>query len=130
MTVGAPIMAIATVISSTDYIAEVEDWRADMEQQRRSPGPGGWLAIVGMYPLRSGINSVGSAPDSDILLPTGAAPARFGSINFDGVHGKLLVTTDEPVTVDDVPVLPGQPPLPLRNYYEPGGMSVMRVRDI
>ena len=116
--------------SGAGYIAEVEAWRRDMEQQMRSPGPGGWLAIVGMYPLQTGLNTIGSAPGSDVLLPAGAAPERFGMIDFDGSHGKLEVTTDEPVTVGDVQVFPGQPALPLRNYYEPGGMSLMRVRDV
>ncbi len=114
--------------SGAGYIAEVEAWRRDMEQQMRSPGPGGWLAIVGMYPLQTGLNTIGSAPGSDVLLPAGAAPERFGMIDFDGIHGKLEVTTDEPVTVGDVQVFPGQPALPLRNYYEPGGLF-RRLRE-
>jgi uncharacterized protein (DUF1684 family) len=116
--------------SPAEYIAEVEAWRQDMEQQLRAPGPGGWLAIVGMYPLRTGNNTIGSAPDNDVLLPPGGAPERIGAIDFDGTHGKLQVTTDELVTVDDVQVLPGGSLLSLRNYYEPGGMSVCRVRDV
>ncbi|MBI1280602.1 MAG: DUF1684 domain-containing protein [Anaerolineaceae bacterium] len=109
-----------------DYIAEVEAWRRDMEQQIRAPGPGGWLAIVGMYPLNEGKNTIGSAADSDVLLPPNSAPERIGIVDFHDQHGTLHVTTDEVVTVDDVPVRSAQ----LRNYYEAGGMSVIRIRDI
>ncbi|MBI1260036.1 MAG: DUF1684 domain-containing protein [Chloroflexi bacterium] len=112
--------------SLPDYIAEVEAWRQDMDRQMRAPGPGGWLAIVGMYPLRQGSNTVGSAPDSDVLLPADSAPERLGIINFQDQHGTLHVTTDEQVTVDDMPTRSAA----LRNYYEPGGMSVVRVRDV
>src|SRR4051794_7152614 len=64
-----------------DYIAHIEAWRQDMDAQMRAPGPGGWLAIVGMYPLEEGENTVGSAPDSDVLLPT-ATPDRLGIVDF------------------------------------------------
>ena len=109
-----------------DYIAHVEAWRQDMERQMRTPGPGGWLAIVGMYTLKQGINTIGSAPDSDVLLPAGGAPAQLGVVDFDGTHGTLHVITDERVTVDGSKVRDAA----LRNAYEPGGMSVVQVREV
>lgn len=109
-----------------DYVAEVEAWRQDMDAQMRAPGPGGWLAIVGMYPLKQGINTIGSAPDSDVLLPEGAAPARLGVVDFQDTHGTLHVTADERVMVDDIEVQD----VALRNHYEPGGMSVVQVREV
>lgn len=112
--------------TSADYIAQVEAWRQDMDAQMRAPGPGGWLAIVGMYPLEAGENTIGSAPDSNVLLPSGAAPERLGILDFDGHHGTLHVTTDEIVYVDEVPTRTAK----LRNVYEEGGMSVVRVRDV
>lgn len=109
-----------------DYVAQVEAWRQDMDAQMRAPGPGGWLAIVGMYPLKQGINTIGSAPDSDVFLPEGAAPDQVGVIDFQDIRGTLQVTTDERVTVDDIETRSAT----LRNHYEPGGMSVVRVRDV
>jgi uncharacterized protein len=79
-----------------------------------------------MYPLKLGENTVGSAPDSDVRLPAGAAPERLGIIRFQGDHGTLQVTCDEPVTVDGIET---QTAL-LRNRYEPGDMSVVRVRQV
>jgi uncharacterized protein (DUF1684 family) len=112
--------------ASIDYSAEVEAWRADMDRQMRAPDPWGWLAIVGMVPLDQGINTIGSAPDCAVLLPEGAAPEHLGYLDFDGQHGTLHVTTDEIVTVDGVETRSAA----LRNHYEPGGMSVVRVREI
>ncbi|PJF26961.1 MAG: hypothetical protein CUN53_05860, partial [Phototrophicales bacterium] len=109
-----------------DYIAEVEAWRVDMDRQMRAPAPWGWLAIVGMYPLDVGINTIGSAPDCAVLLPEGAAPEHLGYLDFDGQHGTLHVTADEVVTVDGIETRSAA----LRNHYEPGGMSVVRVREI
>lgn len=110
----------------SDYHAEVEAWRADMDAQMRAPGPPGWLAIVGMYPLKDGRNRIGAAPDSDVRLPAHGSPDEVAIVDFDGVHGRLAVTTDETVTVDGEPVREAT----LRNMYEPGGMSVVRVRDV
>jgi uncharacterized protein len=108
-----------------DYQAEVEVWRQDMDTQMRSPGPGGWLAVVGMYPLKQGANTIGSSVGSDVLLPK-AAPEKLGMLEFEGIRGALTITTDELVTVDDTPTKYAV----LRNYYEPGGMSVVKVRDV
>jgi uncharacterized protein len=108
-----------------DYMAEIEAWRQDMDAQMRSPGPGGWLAIVGMYPLKEGLNTIGSAPDSDVLLPAGT-PSRLGVVDFRDQHGTLTVTTKEPVLVDGIETKQAK----LRNYYEPGGMSVVQVQQV
>ena len=65
-------------------------------------------------------------PIVNVLLPLGSAPDRLGILDFHDQHGTLHVTTDEPVTVDDVPTRTAK----LRNHYEFGGMSVVRVRDV
>ncbi len=108
-----------------DYIRGVEAWREDMDAQMRSPEPGGWLAIVGMYPLKQGLNTVGSASNSDVILPEGL-PEQLGAIDFQGTHGTLKVTTNELVTVDGLELKEAK----LRNHYEAGGMSVVKIRGV
>lgn len=49
------------IYQTMNYQTEVEAWQQDMDAQMRLPGPGGWLAIVGMYPLKRGVNTIGSA---------------------------------------------------------------------
>ncbi len=111
--------------NDSDYTAQIETWRQEMDVQMQAPGPGGWLAIVGMYPLKEGINTLGSAPDSDVILPT-HTPKRLGTIDFHEQHGTLTVTTDDPVLVDGIETKQAK----LRNHYEPGGMSVVQVQQV
>lgn len=110
----------------SEYKVRVEAWRTEMDRQMRSPGPGGWLAIVGMYPLRLGLNTVGSTDDCDVLLPAGSAPPRVGTVEFLDKQWVLVVTTDELVTVDQEPVHTSK----LRTYNDVGGMSVVQVRQV
>lgn len=112
------------MVAST-YIQEIEAWRAEMDAQLRAPGPWGWLAVAGTYPLEKGKNTIGSSRKSTIRLPK-SAPEGVGQIEFDGQHGKLRVTTRQPVFVDGVEVRTAQ----LRNHREKGGMSVVRVGNI
>ena len=65
--------------SLTDYFAEVEAWRREMDAQMRSPGPGGWLAIVGMYPLEEGSNTIGTPPASAKIDPMFGAYLKAGT---------------------------------------------------
>lgn len=106
------------------YNAQIEAWRQDMDAQMRAPDPWGWLAIVGMYPLQNGRNAIGSDPDNAVLLPEGC-PSHLGFVDFQDGHAVLHVTTDEIVTVDHVATRYAA----LRNHYEAGGMSVVRVGD-
>ncbi len=110
---------------ASNYIQGVEAWRAEMDAQLRVPGPWGWLAVVGTFPLEKGINTIGSSRKCAIRLPK-TAPEGVGRIEFDGQHGKLQVTTRQPVFVDGVEVRTAQ----LRNHREKAGMSVVRVGNI
>jgi uncharacterized protein (DUF1684 family) len=111
---------------SADYIASIEAWRAEMEAQLRAPAPWGWLAFVGLYPLKKGKNSIGSHPRCDIPLPEGAAPERLGIVSLDGQQVHLQVNAQEIVTVDGAEVRRAT----LREHQAAGGMSVVRVRSI
>ncbi len=54
------------------------EWRVERERQLKEPD--GWLAIAGLFFLEPGINTVGTDPASDIVLPLGAGPASAGRI--------------------------------------------------
>jgi uncharacterized protein (DUF1684 family) len=45
--------------------------------------PDSWLSLIGLLWLSPGENTVGSAPDNDIVLPAKAAP-RVGTLTVDG----------------------------------------------
>lgn len=76
-----PGIGAATLDPST-YAAELEAWRAG--RLERLTAPDGWLSLVGLEWLQEGTNRIGSAPGSDVVLPSG--PAELGVIELkDGI---------------------------------------------
>ena len=84
---------------SQEYEQSILKWRQEVDANLRREN--GWLALAGLFWLRQGVNLIGSAPGSDILL-TEAAPARLGMFDFDGIHVTLHVEADLPVEVNGV----------------------------
>jgi hypothetical protein len=73
---GGPVAA--------DYRRSIESWRAEREAKLKADD--GWLALVGLFWLEEGPNRIGSAPDAEVALAPGSAPAAVGTITFrDGV---------------------------------------------
>jgi uncharacterized protein (DUF1684 family) len=74
----------ATVVMSTAgaaddaHRAEIMQWRD--KRVARLAAPDGWLALVGLHWLAPGPQSVGSAPDNDVVLATG--PAQLGTVTL------------------------------------------------
>ena len=58
---------------------EETDFRARREAGLTAPN--GWLAVAGLFWLREGATTVGSDPQSDIVLPA-SAPKRAGSLRM------------------------------------------------
>ena len=85
--------------SETDYRQTIETWRDGMETQLRAEN--GWLTVVGLYWLKKGENTVGSAPNSDVVLP-GSAPAKLGVIEFDGAATVFRVKPGVEAQIDGV----------------------------
>jgi uncharacterized protein (DUF1684 family) len=69
-------------ITAAEHEAEVLRWR-DARRARLSSETG-WLTLIGKFWLAAGRHRIGSAPDSEILLPEGRAPERVGTLAFDG----------------------------------------------
>ena len=68
------------------HTSSVEAWRAQRYAALRREI--GWLTLVGLDWLRPGVNRIGSAPDGEIVLPSG--PAKAGT----------LTLTDDVVSAD------------------------------
>jgi uncharacterized protein (DUF1684 family) len=107
----------------TEYREKVEAWRADMETQLRAEN--GWLTVVGLFWLRRGENTVGSAPDCDIILPT-SQPKQVGSLDFDGTRVVLRVITRASVLVDGVPTIAA----PLRDDHQDAGATIVSMGSV
>lgn len=87
--------------TTATYIAEIEAWRVQRENALRAPDS--WFSLVGLFVLKDGYHLIGSAPESDILLPA-TAPAELGILEFRNNKATLNVTTKETVLIDGQPV--------------------------
>ena len=86
-------------MANNEYQQGINKWRQEMDTNLRREN--GWLALAGLFWLRNGTNLIGSAPESDVLLP-GRAPARLGTFEFDGDNVRLNVETDLQLEVNGV----------------------------
>ena len=86
-------------MANNEYEQSILKWRQEVDTNIRREN--GWLALAGLYWLRSGTNLIGSDPESDIRLPA-RAPARLGTFSFDGTSVILNVESDLPVEVNGV----------------------------
>lgn len=107
----------------TEYCEAVEAWRADMETQLRAEN--GWLTVVGLFWLKQGENIVGSAPQCDVILPTGQSK-QVGVLEFDGSRAFLRVTTNTAVLVDGLPARAA----PLRDDHEDAGATIVSIDSV
>ncbi|MBZ0289937.1 MAG: DUF1684 domain-containing protein, partial [Anaerolineae bacterium] len=86
------------------YLTEINDWRQARDESLRAED--GWLALIGLFWLHEGTNTVGSNPRADIPIDAQNIPDHIGTIEFHDGQATLHVTTDVhdvPVTVDGVP---------------------------
>jgi uncharacterized protein (DUF1684 family) len=113
---AAAVLAVAA--ASTPYVAEIEQWRAKREQNLRADG--GWLTVTGLFWLKDGPNTLGSAPGNDIVLPP-SAPARLAVIDFNGGKATVRVEPGVQVFSADKPVTT----LALRADTAEGGPDVL-----
>ncbi len=84
-------------MANEQYEQSVTKWRQEVDANLRREN--GWLALSGLFWLRKGTNIIGSDPQSDIVLPQ-RAPARLGTLEFDGDNVTLYVEDQTPVEVN------------------------------
>ena len=117
-----------TAMASADNANQraVEEFRAAREQSLKAPY--GWLSVAGLFWLKPGENRIGSAPDSDIVLPA-RAPAHAGTVTLRNGAGHYQPVTGsavslKPNSADAITI--GTLKLLL---IERGGMLGMRLKD-
>lgn len=92
------LLVAASLCPAADaYVAQIEQWRRDRE--KRLAADDGWLTVAGLFWLKEGLNSFGTDPSCDMVLPDGSAPPRAGVFEHSG--GRTLLRwadrPDEPV---------------------------------
>jgi uncharacterized protein (DUF1684 family) len=71
----------ATTEDSSAWHEDLAAWRSQREMEISAAD--GWLTLAGLEWLKPGINSIGSAPGSQVHLPA-QAPAHLGLITING----------------------------------------------
>ncbi len=82
------------------YAETVTEWRKEREARLRADG--GWLTVVGLFWLKEGPNTFGSAPDNAFVFPP-SAPARAGTFELRQGKVTLQAAPDAAITVDGRP---------------------------
>jgi len=73
--------ASAVSAEAAQGLSGLAEWRTQREMEISAPD--GWLTLAGLEWLKSGVNSVGSAPDNQIHLPAGS-PDHLGLLTVSG----------------------------------------------
>lgn len=74
-----------------NYIHTLKEWRSSMNDAIRKED--GWLALGGLFWLRQGVNTFGSAITNDIVLPD-SSPPHAGVIDLE--DGRMHLKTSSP----------------------------------
>ncbi len=88
------ILTGVLVAQTGAYRAEIEKARAARVAELRADD--GWLTVTGLFWLKPGRNVAGSAPGSDVRLPS-KAPARVGV--FELANGQVTFTAEPAAAV-------------------------------
>lgn len=94
-------LLFAVAPAEQSYKAEIERWRQEREANLKAED--GWLTVAGLFWLKEGKNSVGTAPGNDIILPPASAPARVGEFEFHGGATTFQAAPGVTVTVNGQP---------------------------
>src|SRR5579875_2521257 len=80
--IGIVGLAVLGMAADSNYVQSIREFQQQRDQRLRSPN--GWLALVGLFWLKPGDNTIGSADSNDFVLPKGSTPARVGTLHLEG----------------------------------------------
>lgn len=86
---------------SSQYIKSVQDWHK--QRIARLKTENGWLNLAGLYWLKEGKNTFGSAGDNDIIFPA-KAPEHIGSFILNDSTVNVEINPDVNVISDSLKV--------------------------
>jgi uncharacterized protein (DUF1684 family) len=64
------------------YVAGIDQWHQEREAKLKSAE--GWLTLAGLFWLKEGENTFGSAEGNDLVFPQGKIPAQAGVLKLAG----------------------------------------------
>ena len=76
------LAVLAGVLVADSYTDSIRAWQQKRDAGLRSPNS--WLTLVGLFWLKPGDNTIGSADSNDFVLPKGSTPAQVGRLRLEG----------------------------------------------
>ena len=74
---------------SDEYIASINKWHKKRISNLKKKNS--WLSLVGLYWLKQGENTFGTAKDNDIVFPPGSVPDYTGKFVLSGDSVKVII---------------------------------------
>jgi uncharacterized protein (DUF1684 family) len=115
---------VANQTQPSAYLTEINTWRQAREDSLRAED--GWLALIGLFWLHEGTNTVGANPKADVPIDADGIPDQIGTIEFHDGQAALHVTTDMPVTVDGVQTMQSD----LRDDSQKDDASLVKIGSV
>lgn len=84
----ATVNVSASASVSANYFDSIREWQKHRDAALRSED--GWLTLAGLFWLKPGDNTIGSADSNNFVLPKGSAPAKIGRLRLEG--GRVIFT--------------------------------------
>jgi uncharacterized protein len=79
--VAIGLAVLAGMLVADSYTDSIRAWQQQRDAGLRSPN--GWLTLAGLFWLKPGDNTIGSADSNDFVLPK-SAPPQLGRLRLDG----------------------------------------------
>jgi uncharacterized protein len=97
--IGLLLLTGMTVADS--YTDSIHAWQQQRDAGLRSPD--GWLTLVGLFWLKPGDNTIGSADSNDFVLPKNSAPGQLGLLRLQGDKVAFIKSdgSEQPLSYDD-----------------------------
>ena len=94
----AVLVALLVPPAQPNYKTQIERWRELRVKALTSDS--GWLTVAGLFWLKEGKSTVGSASGNNFVLPKGSAPAHLGTFEFQHGMTTFQAAPGAEVTVD------------------------------
>ena len=92
--VGIAVVGATRQAPDASYVRDFQSWKADLIKDRRE----NWLVLAGLFWLKPGASSFGSAPDNRFVVPSG--PAHAGVFRLEGDEVSVELNPGVDATID------------------------------